>query len=47
MNNKLTQSQETNASCSQRLIRNAGFGCRRTVYSRATLGDISKRGKLK
>jgi hypothetical protein len=26
MNNKLTQSQETNASRSQRLIGNAGFG---------------------
>ena len=46
MNNRLTQSQETNASCSQRLIRNAAFGCRRMVYSRATLSGIFKKGIL-
>jgi hypothetical protein len=47
MNNRLTQSQETNASRSQRLIRNAGFGCRRMVYNRATLNGIFKKGILK
>jgi len=54
MNNKLTQSQETNISRSQRLILNARFSgirapahtSKRTVNNHSTLSGISQKGLL-